>query len=238
MRREHPLNFNPECDRLLFVTPHDDDAIIGAGLTLATALQKGVAVKVAIVTDGSMGYCSQSDRDTIVGTRWCETIAGYGSLGLKEENLFPLGFPDGQTRQYQGRRLATRPRDPEIAGYTGMQNSLTRLFRIIRPTHVFTTAQSDIHPDHKAVEEEVRISIFHAASAIWGELGPSCEKPELFTWGTYPLLPRRKVNLTVRAPQELFEKKLDALSHYKSQGQIAQLIEEIRGIGPIEVFAR
>ena len=43
----------------LFVSPHDDDLAIGAGLLMQAAGQAGVDVQCLIVTDGCLGYWGQ-----------------------------------------------------------------------------------------------------------------------------------------------------------------------------------
>ena len=40
----------------LLIAPHDDDIILGAGLLLLAAQAQGIAVHVAVATDGSLGY--------------------------------------------------------------------------------------------------------------------------------------------------------------------------------------
>ena len=49
-------------ERFLFISPHDDDVVIGGGLMIQSALKEGVPVHVAVVTDGSMGYCSKAGK--------------------------------------------------------------------------------------------------------------------------------------------------------------------------------
>ena len=47
----------------LFVSPHDDDLVIGAGLWMQAAVAAGIDVQVLVVTDGRMGYCTLEQRD-------------------------------------------------------------------------------------------------------------------------------------------------------------------------------
>ena len=50
----------------MFVSPHDDDVAIGAGLTFQAGLAEGAAVHAVVVTDGRMGYCDFEQRRDIV----------------------------------------------------------------------------------------------------------------------------------------------------------------------------
>ena len=61
-----------EC--FLFISPHDDDVIIGAGLLIQLAVKENVPVYILIVTDGSMGYCSAEEKDSITDIRRKETF--------------------------------------------------------------------------------------------------------------------------------------------------------------------
>ncbi len=61
-------------ERFLVVSPHDDDAVLGAGLLIQLAKRENVPVHVLIVTDGSMGYCSLEEKDAIIQTRCGESF--------------------------------------------------------------------------------------------------------------------------------------------------------------------
>jgi len=45
-------------ERFLAISPHDDDAVLGAGLLIQLTKRENVPVYIMVVTDGSMGYCS------------------------------------------------------------------------------------------------------------------------------------------------------------------------------------
>src|ERR671910_2595439 len=64
----------------LFVSPHDDDLVIGAGLWMQAAVQAGVDVQVLVVTDGRMGYCTLEQRDSIADIRKSETYESFEIL--------------------------------------------------------------------------------------------------------------------------------------------------------------
>ncbi|MEE9311360.1 MAG: PIG-L family deacetylase [Planctomycetota bacterium] len=167
----------PEC--WLFVSPHDDDVLLGASLWLRSAMEAGARVEVAVVTDGSMGFSSREDAAGIVERRKTEAIAAYELLGVPSENLHFMGFADGGLTQAIGSRL----KDGELCG---LEPALCKLFRRIRPSRVFTTDEADWHPDHRVTFEEVRISLFHAVGEIWSELGkPLAKLPALYSFPVY-----------------------------------------------------
>ena len=53
----------------MFVSPHDDDVVIGAGLTFQVGLAEGARVHAVVVTDGRMGYCRFEQRRNITKIR-------------------------------------------------------------------------------------------------------------------------------------------------------------------------
>ena len=221
-------------ERFLFISPHDDDVVIGAGLLIQLARKENVPVHILIVTDGSMGYCSAEEKDGIAEIRRKETFDCYESLGIARENIVWLRFPDCRLNYYRGRRPAQTGEAMAIEGFIGLQNSFTHHIRKIKPTQCFLPTSNDLHPDHKFVHEELLISIFHAAGAIWPELGKPIEKipyvHEIACNCDFPSPP----HLQIRTSPALLQKKLDAILAFRSQRQIQAVIDIIKDAGPVE----
>lgn len=221
-------------ESFLFVSPHDDDVVIGGSLMIQSALKEKVPVYVAVVTDGSMGYCSMEEKDTISEIRRHETFEAFRVLGVPKKNIFWLGFPDCQLTRYRGRRAATADDAAQSHGFTGMQNAFTDLLRRVRPNQIFMPTKADLHPDHVLVHEEMMISCFHAAGSIWPELGePLTSIPylhELAIYCNFPSPPK----LRIHAPDWAMEKKLQAVGEFRSQKQIASMVESLNRSGPWE----
>ncbi|MDR3109077.1 MAG: PIG-L family deacetylase [Planctomycetaceae bacterium] len=227
----------------LFVAPHDDDIVCGAGLTFLTALALGVKTNVVITSDGQMGYCRKEHIRQIADIRHDEAQRSFAMMGLPLDNITFLNFPDCNFSSYLGRRFidddtntntSTNVEPFAIANAVGLQNSYTWVLRRIRPTRVFLPSITDIHPDHQAVTKEFTISIFHASGGIWPELGEKIETiPHLYEYATYSdfISPP---TIRIRTPQELLEKKLEGIRAYKSQEQIELLVDIQRKIGAKE----
>lgn len=223
-----------DSERWLFIVPHDDDACIGAGLLLQLAVQAGVSVSVVITTDGSMGYCSIEQRDSIVAIRQKETLAGLRLLGVDAVEW--LGFPDCDLARFQGRRAAAPGTAAQIAGYSGLENSYTCALRRIRPGRLFLPTANDLHPDHKIVYQEALISVFHAGGSIWPELGaPISSPPRVYEMAIYCAFPGPP-HIKIEGSRQSFRRKLDSIAAFRSQGQIGQIVEGIRAAGPFEFF--
>jgi len=221
-------------ESFLFVGPHDDDIVIGAGLLIQLAVSENVPVHILITTDGSMGYCSPEEKDSIAEIRRKETYQCYQSLGVPEKNIIWLGYPDCRLNYYRGRRPAGQTDPAAIEGFAGLQNSFTYHVRKTRPTQCFIPTSNDLHPDHKIVHEELLISLFHAAGAIWPELGSPIEKipyvHEIACYCNFPEPPHLQINTS----PDLLAKKLDAVLAFKSQRQIEAEIKVMKNAGPVE----
>ncbi len=225
-------NWQGERERWLFIAPHDDDVVMGAGLLLQCARAEDVAISVLITTDGSMGYCSLEDRERISEIRKRETLESFHQLGIDDVSW--LNFGDGNLTLYHGRRQAAAGDPGVIEGYTGLANAYTYELRKTRPTRLFLASGNDLHPDHKSVYQEARASIFHAGGAIWPELGePLDELPVVYELAIYCAFPSPPEYLISGSADHL-ERKLEAIAAYRSQKQIGRLVDELRSAGPIE----
>lgn len=224
---------DPAGENWLFVSPHDDDLAIGAGLLMQAAQAAGVHVWVLVVTDGCLGYCTLEQRESIVQIRRAETLESFRMLGIEAEQIAYVDYPDGGLTTYIGRRPA-RPGERALAGYVGLQNAFTFHLRRVRPAWVFVPTPTDLHPDHRITHSELMISLFHAGGAIWPELGPPLEKlPRVGELAVYCdfLSPPDWEILAGEAP---FEAKLRSIEAYRSQLQIAALVRNVREAGPYE----
>lgn len=95
----------PAPARLLVVAPHPDDEVLGAGGLIYSASQQGAEVKVVFMTLGdgysaaagvlsATGRPSPDDFLALGNHRRQEAIAALAALGLSEQNIVFLGYPD------------------------------------------------------------------------------------------------------------------------------------------------
>lgn len=226
------LNWKGRDESWLFVAAHDDDIILGSGLTFLAGVEIGVNLHAAVISNGCMGYCSPEERKTISQVRREETRASFEHLGLAPKNLHQFGYDDGNLSQEVGRRFSENANDPNvIEGAIGLQNTMTWLLRQVKPTRIFVPNRLDLHPDHRAVNTEMVISIFHAQGEIWPELGsPIKDLPTLYEYATYSnfIAPP---TIRTRVPNDLFEKRLQGIAMFKSQRQIDLIVDETRRAG-------
>ena len=110
----------------LFVSPHDDDMVIGGGLTFQVGMAEGAQVHAVVVTDGRMGYCRFEQRaidrrDPRGGSR--EVVRR--SSACRPSGCSSSSYPDGNLNAYRGRHFTTDGDPTEIEGAGGMQNAFT-----------------------------------------------------------------------------------------------------------------
>jgi len=216
----------------MFVSPHDDDLCIGAGLLMQAAVRAGVEVQCVVVTDGCLGYCRGEHKSDIVRIRRDETLRSFEILGIPAPQVTFLGFPDGGLTRFVGRRPALEC-EPSVAGYTGLQNAFTHSLRELRPTRVFVPTRMDLHPDHQITHNELMISLFHSSGRIWPELGDPLDVPHVHELAVYCDFPSDP-HLQVQGNAAAFDTKLNSIAAYESQLQIAEMVQQIREDGPFE----
>jgi LmbE family N-acetylglucosaminyl deacetylase len=129
-------------ERLLVYSPHDDDAIIGAGYAMRAALDDGAEVHIIIVCSGNCGYSTPDQKATIVETRRKETLECYKAFGIPEENIIFMGYSDFSALNYIGWNIG-----PGREGH--FRRSVTeirkrRITRMLVPNHYHE------HVDHIA----------------------------------------------------------------------------------------
>jgi LmbE family N-acetylglucosaminyl deacetylase len=218
----------------MFISPHDDDIVIGAGLTFQVGVAEGAKVHAVVMTDGRMGYCRFEQRRNIIKIRRAEAEKSYQILGIPLDRLRFIECPDCNLNAYRGRHFTTIGAPTEIEGAGGMQNAITHALRQIRPNRVFLPTSTDLHPDHKMVHEEVLISLFHAQGGIWPELGaPLAEVPRVYEFACYCDFPQPP-QIRIDTPPAMLETKLEGIRAYASQEQIESVVSIQRNVGPIE----
>jgi LmbE family N-acetylglucosaminyl deacetylase len=168
------------------VAPHpDDEALLAAGVLLRAA-RAGERAAVIIVTNGD--YDCRSDGLVREG----ESIRGLEAVGVPEEFVFFLGYPDGSLARLGKRPLSPVPRlvsarcergnhtygirghsrrdfhsaeygAPAIYTAENAVGDLALLLGRLRPSKVVVTHPEDTHPDHAATYALVRRALDRVA---------------------------------------------------------------------------
>lgn len=236
--------WSPGDERILALSPHDDDALLGAGYAMAAVQANGGVVHLAICCDGSAGYSRVEDRDTIVETRRQESLAAYEVMGIPAGRVHYLGYPDFSLIGHLGWKLPT--------GRLGTLQPFVTLLRRIRVTRLLVPNGYREHLDHEAAYDLGRydgpqagdpIGIDWGAPtairstlqyAVWADLSPE----DALVSGAPTSI---RANRALVAPYALEERIAEALAAWRSQQQIiAGLLEQRRerdcGGGMVELY--
>jgi len=125
--------------RLLILGAHPDDAEYHAGGLSSLYRQRGHAVRMVSMTDGSAGHHALQP-DELAEVRRHEARQSAASIGAEYEIW---GFPDGQL-------LTTLT----------LREQVIREIRLFKPDLVLTHRTNDYHPDHRAAGQAVQDASF------------------------------------------------------------------------------
>lgn len=114
--------------KVLVFSPHPDDETIAIGGYIAQSIKDGAEVKIVLVTDGNWHH--QKDL------RYSEFKKATGILGVTENNLVFLNFPDGRLRK----------QNP-----TMLYKALKEQIDLYDPDIVIFPTPRDYNPDHSTI---------------------------------------------------------------------------------------
>ncbi len=173
-------------DRVLVLAPHPDDETIGCAGVILHALKAGARVKVVYLTNGDNNIfsilfsnpllfpirlllLSEGDFVTLGKRRQQEAVKAMGILGVKEDDLLFLGYPDHGTDQmfvfnwdnnkpYRSMfsKKTAVPYDEsqsykkEFKG-NSILGDLKKVMLDYKPTKVFVSHPADVNGDHWAL---------------------------------------------------------------------------------------
>lgn len=243
--------------RLLIIAPHCDDEILAAGGLAIEVIERGGQVGVVIVTNGDGSFSGTivqfrklfpSARDYLRAgsARQEETLAALAALGIPDDLVFFLSYPDqGTLRLWEQYWEDSQPfRSPYTklsqssyertynprAVYSGhsLLSDLETIIREFGPDTVVAPHPADVHPDHWAAGAFVALAISTveapARPRLLLYLAHRADYPVPRGYFPFaPLLPpARLINDSqtwskVTLSDETVERKGKAISLYKSQ---------------------
>ncbi len=221
-------------ERVMVYSPHDDDAILGAGYAMRAAMDAGAEVHVVIVCDGACGYSTPEEKEGIVARRRAETLDCYRAFGIPGDRVLFLSYPDFSAIQYVGRIL-----DPAREGHfraTVTELRRRRITRILAPNHYHE------HIDHLAAYLMAAFDSPQAGDAHsvdWAEPYPVRSTAQYSVWAEFDpedaLVRGRgdrglRADVVLAASSEVEDEVMRGIGRYPSQAAIiASLVEQRRG---------
>lgn len=254
-------------NRIMIIAPHPDDETIGCAGVIEKALKEDKQVEVVILTTGD-GYKDAVEKNFVVKNpgpkdfqklgymRHDESINAMKVLGVPEQNVIFLGYPDGGTNgmwqkdwDYSDLHLGlngnTNSQYPfsyeKHAPYCGANvvKNLSEILNAYNPTDIVYPDPNDEHHDHWAVNAFVKyvLTLQHRNVKEWTYLIHRSDFP--WPWIYDPNLqmkpPKSLENIGthwVYLPMDEKERalKYKAVMQYKSQITVAK--------GFLEAFIR
>lgn len=204
-------------------SPHDDDAIIGAGYAIKAALLNSAKVYIFIFCKGNAGYSKIDQKLTIEKIREEETKKSYSYIGIDEKNIIRFNYPDFSVIQNIGWYLNN--------GCEGSFKSIIQKLREIKATRLLLPNGYREHIDHTAVNT---IGSFDAPQAGDPIVVDWAEPTRIKTVGQYPvwadlspedmLVNKRKdglrANRIVSVDESIESSIRKGILAYESQGEI------------------
>jgi LmbE family N-acetylglucosaminyl deacetylase len=175
-------------DRILVIVAHPDDEILGAAGYIKKTIEKGGEAHIVIVTNGDANkfYYISAERLFYKNKQFFieegnerinETINAIAKLGLNDDHIDFLGFPDRglnnlltsnwnhsqpyfspYTKTTQSPYINTFDPSSNYSGEDLVKN-LKQIIKEVQPTKIFTHTIFDIHPDHRATAEFVNLAL-------------------------------------------------------------------------------
>lgn len=131
-----------EKEVLAVMSPHDDDAVIGAGYAMLAAKEAGAEVYVVIFCRGDAGYSTVEEKPTIEAVRARETDECYLRMGIPADHVLRMNFPDFSAIGHIGWEKAD--------GEPGDMPVVLRFLREKKVTRVMIPNHYHEHIDHLA----------------------------------------------------------------------------------------
>jgi len=216
-------HWNKRDESVVVLSPHDDDALLGAGYMIDALLNMDVPVTVVIFCRGDAGYSEASLRDSIVDIRKTETQNAYMKLGLTAGNVILLDKPDFGLR----RHVAWDGLGKE----NGLFGEMIRLLRQRSATRLFIANGYKEHSDHTAVYDVGMFDGIQSSDPILADFGKPTrlQSTHVFSvWADFSpedaLISGRetdlRANMGIAVDDDVEERIIEGLRCYVSQGKI------------------
>ncbi|MGQ9514387.1 MAG: PIG-L deacetylase family protein [Thermoproteota archaeon] len=221
-------NWKGDAERLVIISPHDDDAILDAMYLSLGAMAERASIHVIILCDGRGGYNTPEEKESIVSRRRVESLNAYTKLGIEQ---FRVDYPDFSLSSYVDWILP--------GGFKGAFPKVVERSRKIRATRLLVPNEYCEHPDHEAASRVRMYDGPQAGDPVMANLGePICIESyvKYSVWSDFSPLDSLISGRSTRADFivkvcESVEKKIrEALREFSSQKRIIDgLIESRKG---------
>jgi len=180
--------------RILVIAPHPDNEILASGGLMQIAFDRGIDVRVAIITNGDGQYLASlalhgqpfpqnADFVNFGELRQRESLAALEHLGVGSDHVYFLGYPDRGLEGLwladwnQGCPLASRYTRVNRSPYGGTYNpeasycgrdlvqDLRQIINSFQPDLVVLRQPNDKHPEHSTASAFTRLALSQVMAA-------------------------------------------------------------------------
>ncbi|WP_438315721.1 PIG-L deacetylase family protein [Candidatus Caldatribacterium sp. SIUC1] len=212
-------------ERVVIFSPHDDDALLGAGYLLQAVPLFGGEVYIVVFCNGSGGYSVIEHKNVITALRARETTRAYAKVGILPERIYRLEYDDYSVWPFIGWKLS--------GGEEGTVQKVIPLLRRLRATRVVLPNGHREHLDHTAV---FMVGAFDAPQvgdpvmADWGESAPVRSVLQYAVWSDFAFDDALcagddlgvRANRALLAPSEAEERVQEAMREFRTQARIVE----------------
>lgn len=219
----------PPSDSVLVIAPHNDDEVLGAGGIIQQYLKNDSTVKVVVVTngDGQIRRPPLVPRGNFVKLgykRQEESLNALDTLGLKEDDIIFLGYPDRGLNKLWSTHwsrdslytstFTKTDHSPYSNSYTtgapycgtSLVKDLSQIIANLKPETIFIPHPNDSHSDHWATN----------AFGLYAQqiISNSTHKnPSVLTYlvhrGRWPVPKGKKLTSSLEPPRQLLDLDTD-----------------------------
>ncbi|MBP1767733.1 MAG: bacillithiol biosynthesis deacetylase BshB1 [Candidatus Aminicenantes bacterium] len=210
-----------EDERVAFFSPHDDDAMLGAGYLILATVRSGGVPEVVVFCRGDAGYSTPAEKKGISQRRKKEAARAYRTLGVREENIHFLDIPDFSLMSHLDRRPAWGE---------GIFDKIISILRKGPISRVVFSSGYLEHWDHTAVYEAGIYISSQAQDPILVDLGrphPLGTFLSYSVWGDFEPAPpgqSTRADLGILAADKDEHRVIEAIRSFSSQALIIKNI--------------
>jgi LmbE family N-acetylglucosaminyl deacetylase len=152
--------------------PHQDDETLGCGGTIIQKRRADVPVWIVFLTDGSRSHKNLMGKEDLRALRMQEARSAGRVLGVPEEHIRFLEFPNGELKQHS------------VTARQQVETFLTET----RPSEVFIPSPWDFHHEHR----ETALIVMAALARLKGNPSlawvPQVYEYPIWFWYQWPLV--------------------------------------------------
>jgi len=196
--------------KVLVISPHFDDEVIGCGGAIQRHLAAGQTVGILYITRGDCGDIRQGlDKEQSAAVRHDEAAQVCSSIGA---TAFYLNAPN----------------EGFMRPHVDVEQDLVKFLRQYRPTIVYCPHPEESHRDHQVVASLTTSACRNASLGVFPHLGtPKHLIEEIRYYEVWT--PMRHFNLAVDITAYLDEKSR-SINLYKSQTSSIDYAEAVKGL--------